>query len=226
MKILDILKTDSAKTISEHGTFLVAIPYIIGGLWQFFQLTDISMDLIKFFSLTQLLIDGLLIMAQCICLYIFTYYISIIISAVKESSERVYALLGVLILFICVGSGLTMAYQIATTGEDQIIQWSMRSFLLFFIILFSFVMSNKISIVTQIIFIFITYSLITKVFKGENKIENITHLTSKLKINHPSLELSYYNDQFLFFETNRGKEDNKIIIKKMDDIFEDSEKTK
>ncbi len=220
MKILDFFSKDEVKTITDNFTLIIAIPYIIGGLSQFMQLTDISMDLIKFFSLTQLLIDGLLILAKCTALYFITYFISVYISSIKNSSEKNYVIFGISILALCFASGCIMAYNIFIHGDFIIIKWSMRLFLLFFILLFSFVISNKFSVIGKIIFILITTSLLTEVFKGDNKIQNISILTKNLKKTYPEVELSYYNDQFLFYETSRDKENNRIIIKKIDELFE------
>lgn len=222
MKILDFFSKDEVKTITDNFTLIIAIPYVIGGLSQFMQLTDISIDLVKFFSLTQLLIDGLLILAKCATLYFITYSISGYISAIKNRSEKKYAIFGISILALCFASGCVMAYNIFTHGDFIIVKWSMRLFLFFFILLFSFVNSNKFSVIGTIIFILITTSLLTKVFKDDNKIQNISVLTNNLKKTYPEVELSYYNDQFLFYETSRDKENNRIIIKKIDELFEAS----
>lgn len=220
MKLFNIFKKDEVKAITDNFTLIVAIPYVIGGILQFMQLTDISMDLVKFFSLTQLLVDGLLTLAKCAGLYIITYWFSTWISYLKNQSKIKYVFFGLLILLLCFSSGCFMAYQMLTHGDFEIVKWSTRFFLLFFILLFSFAMSSKVSIVGQIIFILLTTSLLSEVFKDENKIQNIIILTNQLKVHHPKIELSYYNDQFLFYETDRDSENNKIIIKKMDDLFE------
>ena len=51
------------KTFRENLSLIILIPTILGGLWQFISLADISMSYIRFFSLTQLVVDGILILS-------------------------------------------------------------------------------------------------------------------------------------------------------------------
>lgn len=48
--------------IKENLTVLVILPAFIGGLWQVFELTNISYAYIRFFSVSQMVADGILIL--------------------------------------------------------------------------------------------------------------------------------------------------------------------
>ena len=49
------------KFIKEYLSFILIIPTFLGGIWQIIELSSISISFIRFFSVTQLIADGLLI---------------------------------------------------------------------------------------------------------------------------------------------------------------------
>ncbi|NDI97479.1 hypothetical protein GWA97_00095 [Flavobacterium sp. LaA7.5] len=50
------------KNLKENLNTLILLPTILGGLWQLIELSSISTSFIRFFSITQLISDGLLIL--------------------------------------------------------------------------------------------------------------------------------------------------------------------
>ena len=62
------------KTIQDNLTIIILLPTILGGLWQLIELSSLSFSFIRFFSVTQLLPDGLLILTMIILLYIAYYF--------------------------------------------------------------------------------------------------------------------------------------------------------
>lgn len=57
-----ITLSDIIKFIQKYLGILVIIPAFIGGLWQLIELSNISISFIRFFSLSQIVPDGLLIL--------------------------------------------------------------------------------------------------------------------------------------------------------------------
>lgn len=74
-------KQDILKTINEYLNLIILMPILIGGIWQLISLSSISMSYIRFFSLSQLAADGLLVLIYLaliilpvsICVYFITH---------------------------------------------------------------------------------------------------------------------------------------------------------
>lgn len=62
------------KTIQDNLAIIILLPTILGGLWQLIELSSLSFSFVRFFSVTQLLPDGLLILTMIILLYIAYYF--------------------------------------------------------------------------------------------------------------------------------------------------------
>lgn len=62
------------KTIQDNLAIVILLPTILGGLWQLIELSLLSFSFVRFFSVTQLLPDGLLILTMIILLYIAYYF--------------------------------------------------------------------------------------------------------------------------------------------------------
>lgn len=222
MKISDIIDSNIFKNISERFTLILAIPYFIGGLLQFIELSNISLDLIKFFSISQLLVDGLVISAQLLVLFVILYYIGLIFN--KINNDKLYAIIGIITFIFFIGTGFMTAYSINTDKPIEEINYYIIGFLTSTCILLSFLIEKDKLKIGHFFVLFFIYYLASKVFTTENKIQNINILTKKLKIEYPNITLRYYNDQFLFYESDT--KDKEIIIRKMDDIFEDNKADK
>lgn len=61
-KIKEKFTNDPFVFIKEHVSVLVIIPTILGGTWQLFELISIDISFVRFFSITQLLQDGILLL--------------------------------------------------------------------------------------------------------------------------------------------------------------------
>lgn len=57
-----ILSSPNLKFLREHLTLIVLIPSLVGGIWQIIELTIISPAYVRFFSITQSITDGLLLL--------------------------------------------------------------------------------------------------------------------------------------------------------------------
>lgn len=67
-KVLNWLK---ANQIKDNLTFIILIPTILGGIWQIWELSNVSVGFIRFFSISQLVSDGLLILFLLFFSWIF-----------------------------------------------------------------------------------------------------------------------------------------------------------
>lgn len=219
MKISDIIESDFFKNISERFALILAIPYFIGGLIQFIELSNISINLIKFFSISQLLVEGLFVSAQLLVLFVILYYIGLALN--KINNNKIYVLIGIIFFISFWGSGFMMYYSINSSKPAEVINYYVIGFLVSNCLLLSLIMEKNLLKIGHFFILFFVYYLASKAFTTDNKIQNISVLTNKLKLEYPNITLRYYNDQYLFYEKDFKNQNSEIIIRKMDDIFEE-----
>lgn len=68
---IEINKT--AKFLKEYLSILIVIPAFIGGIWQSFELMSISIPYIRFFSISQIVSDGILILMFIIIAFSYNF---------------------------------------------------------------------------------------------------------------------------------------------------------
>jgi len=222
--ILRLKNSVTLEFIKEYFSIIVAIPYIIGGIIQFFALTEISMTLVKFFSLSQLLIDGILILVKICGTYFFVKCCSIFFKDFIDDNGNWTTFFYILLLLVTLSLGIYFCYLRIFDPFNTLIFDLMVYFVMGCLMLFSslFYLIKSISIKLIVV---IFFSVLMNIIPSKvSKIENFNTITNELKTKHKNVKLSYFNDQYLFFETDRGKDNNKIIIRKMDDIFDEKEK--
>jgi hypothetical protein len=87
----DTLFIKPLKPIKEYLPLIVLVPAIIGGLWQIIALASMSIAYIRFFSVTQLIADGLLailvILPWLVCAYIYNIASENFYVVLKEAKE-------------------------------------------------------------------------------------------------------------------------------------------
>ncbi|KYH07145.1 hypothetical protein A1704_00245 [Chryseobacterium cucumeris] len=219
--VLKLKESITLEFIKEHLSVIVAVPYIIGGMIQFFALTEISMDLLKFFSLSQLLIDGILLLAKFSLLYFLVQILSVIYRDILFEYKTFSNLYFFILSLLTIGMVARLGYLRLTDPFNESLFYVMNLCLFGFIIIFAGIFIYLQKLYSKIIGITF-FAIVLNIIPGKrSNIENFDVITKELKSKYKNVELSYYNDQFLFYETNIGKDDNKIIIKKIDEIFED-----
>lgn len=63
--------------LKENLTMIVIIPTILGAIWQLYMLSSISSNLVRFFSVSQLISDVILVLGFFIFPFIMSYQILI-----------------------------------------------------------------------------------------------------------------------------------------------------
>jgi hypothetical protein len=61
--------------LKDHLNLVLIVPGILGGVWQILELSSLSISFVRFFSVTQLIADGLLILL--IAFNIFVYFLMV-----------------------------------------------------------------------------------------------------------------------------------------------------
>jgi len=95
-----IIKSKLWKSFKENTATLLAIPTILGGFWQLISLGNISVGCIRFFSITQLLSDGIIVSFVIGIYYLFYLMLKkfdannwgarVIVSATKKENRLKY----------------------------------------------------------------------------------------------------------------------------------------
>ncbi|MCT4327738.1 hypothetical protein [Chryseobacterium indologenes] len=218
-KFFETILANSLMTfLKEYFTIILFIPTLLGGLRQLYQLVSISPSLIQFFSISQLLIDGILIIIR-VPLFLIGILLYGFYRVIKEDKrERIKFWIAVISGFIGFSA---YCYKI---GVEENYYQLVKNFITFatnisFIFLYKFMGSakNKIKafgLIISAIILSIMYDITDKQF--DNTIENISLLKKEVQIKYPNAEFKYYNDKFVIFENPLNK---RYIIKEFGDLF-------
>jgi len=127
------------KEIKDYLEIAVLIPTILGGLWQTYELATISTSYIRFFSVSQVVPDGLLILFSGICVF-FTYKISLILIKFlpfyNNRADKWFVSILTILVYIFIGSViLYRSYNYFI--KQEYFQLSDLTFLISFTVLFS-----------------------------------------------------------------------------------------
>lgn len=219
-KNFDTLLANSLLTfLKEYFTIMLFLPTLLGGLRQLYQLVSLSPSLIQFFSISQLLIDGILILIR-IPLFLIGILSYNFYQAIKEDKKQRIKFWGIM-LFAFIGF-LAYIYRINLQGNYYLL---IKDFIVlgtnvFFIFLYKFIGNVKANL--KIFGLMISALLFSIIFDMSDKqydyttIENISLLNDKVNIRYPKAEFRYYNDRFIIFENPVNK---KFIIKEFGDLF-------
>jgi magnesium-transporting ATPase (P-type) len=232
------------KKIKENVTMIAIVPTVLGGIWQLWMLGSISSNMIRFFSISQLISDGLLL------LVFFVFPVSIILQTIKNrrkdntlQTETPNQYVNVLVIVVVI-IFVTLIFTLLTIGwliSDirTIIQLKELSSLWKFLFLLSFLTTLVYVLFGKFIDriltfgIFVSIVLITniaitlvcfyKVSKDILSIENIQvllHNIEKEDCYSKAPEILYFNDKYIFIALEK-KNKKSILIKKFDALFEE-----
>lgn len=220
---------------------LIAIPALIGGIWQICELGNISFSFIRFFSSTQLIADGLLIMSIIFFPVFFIWIVGQMDDLVKNQksifkyfSPKPVAL-GIVIICLAIFNFLIIENIHYT--EKQFVEFGryylplVGTFVTYVIfdakiIYLSKYFSDKILKFIEgvlIILIMISFVLFTKrilvlfhnKFTFPSNVENIQILENKIKEDDSTIrktKLLYFNNSYLFFELTRKNKTKNIRV--------------
>lgn len=207
----------------ENLSLIIAIPYIIGGAKQILILAGISVDLLKFFSLSQLFIDGIVTFVflsfVVICMEIYKALIKLFTQH-EEHPEKKFLKKFNIFIFVCLVIYGIILFSVRDFNDKEFNRLLARLFL-FGIALLAIQLTIFVKDKTYKVYLYVVSIIYVTgvVFSDSNKIENFEKITTKVKMKNKNSKLSYFNDQYLFYETNPKSDNNKIIIFKIDDLF-------
>lgn len=166
------------KLTKNNFTLFLLTPTLIGGLYQIWQLTNIELSFIRFFSVSQVVSDGLMILIGILLILFSIIYIGLILyimPKIKETDSTIKKILKISFIFL-IGITLTKLNLMdtkATLANEVIILLALRLSMIFIVFYF----------------IYESGKIIYLLFKEKNKItynnflkQNFTKYKRKIEI--------------------------------------------
>ncbi|WCO03623.1 hypothetical protein [Psychroserpens ponticola] len=242
--------------LKKHHILLLVFPTLIGGIWQLIELANIDISFIRFFSITQLVSDGLLVLSSAFIFIFISAFLYWFISLILDSNYRPEKDLAPVRIFFFTGiisAIFSIVYIFLIKKNFSNIEFNafdLTACALAIISISVFYFYNKHSLnyhkyVTEyvrkyIVFAYIShFSLIlsfgilgigtmAKFLNYVNNstlptnLKNIQNLEKSVKKEYSinDFEIKYFNDKFIFIESNKNN-GNEIIILKFDNFFKE-----
>jgi len=224
--------------IKDNLSLLILIPTILGGAIQFIQLSVISPSLIKFFSLNQLIIDGLFIIIYFSLIIVLPYFIAYkTMSFTKKLSPKKLKIIRIIFIILIIITFLFNVFFHKLFSINNIYEF-LSQFISFYIYgcgffirspedlnNFSNIEEKKINqlniymLITILVMGLLLASLSFIKIMSFIPIDNFELLEKKYK-SRGKLEILYFNDKYIFFKIKSTKESNtKIHIEKMESVL-------
>ena len=225
------------KTFRENLSLIILIPTILGGLWQFISLADISMSYIRFFSLTQLVVDGILILSILFLIILPSYLASWVMNEkdIQKSNKVSRVIKFILTVILGVFFIITTIIGIKKTGYIDPFNLAASTALGTMIISIILFYVRKIKLKRQSKFYFVGYIMVfvlgyiihlasttfNESYLIPKNLKNFRVLKKQL-INQNEgsvINLKYFNDKYFFFEIKRDSV-TEIEILKFENLIE------
>lgn len=219
------------KFLKEYLSLIIIIPTFLGGIWQILELSLMSISYVRFFSITQLVADGILIIIVILPWIIGLIFSVEIYNSVKNKDSIIKnnifvdIFLYFIIILVCYISGKVLYNIIKEIGINTYIGYLFLVTYVYFILFVVIVFFSKLFIkcihffkkiyktrilsfsliVISSFFLFFHY-----IFFIPKNLENITNL--------PDGKIRYFNDKYIFIE---NKKNENILVVKFDKLFKE-----
>lgn len=222
-KLIDEIKDDSIISfLKDYLSIIIFIPTFLGGLKQFVIVSSISPFLIsKCFSVTQLIIDGVLTILSIpiLLLGIFNYIF------ITEISKKGGVLFSLTLASLCILFLSLFYFNNNTYNFFQVLSYTIGNIL----VLLSFIYqkkdlrTRKIKII-YLLFLATIFSIfidrILSVVENENGIVNFSNVKKKLEKQYNNITYLYTNDKYMIYRvTTKNNDKTSYIILEFQDLF-------
>lgn len=223
------------KQIRENFPLIVAIPTLLGGLWQLIELIRISPIFLRFFSINQMVSDGLLVGLAIFLVVVIPYSFaqSTTNAMVKHLDIKIILLLSVCIIIL----PLTFIFNDYIRKEYPIYRIIIWSYLFFTNICLMY--NDKLqkaaptkydkyflSVISFFILPIIASdvkSLIKEFSKSETSLENFKTFKTELYQQHPCAKFEYFNDKYIFIQIDSTSKEKSYLIKDVNEMIQITE---
>lgn len=220
--ISKIIENKAFEFISNNLSLLLGIPTLIGGIKQFNDLTSLSPLLYKFFSFSQLIIDGFIILIELITFYfVFIFYeifVEFLTNPSGSQSKKAFKIFSCtlfILLVLILSTFMILKFEYNLDKSNYYLKFFIY---LGIIIIILNIINLSIALKKGEFILFLLALIWGFAFfpKANNSIENFTILTKKISKKYPKSKLAYFNDQYIFYQISKDK----YLVKKIDDLFE------
>ena len=218
--------------IKDNKEILILIPTVLGGFWQLIELLRMDVSFVRFFSITQVVSDGLIILfliVNYLIIHWLVFFEDIDLKNEKTITDSIYVKL-ILFLFIALIFGIVV-YKIYNKQTFNTIDLAVVIYtgLLFLRVLrdllvyrFGQELKKKyllILVVSSIPLILININNLTLIFHNlfhsPNNIKNIEYLECYTGKKKKDFELLYFNDKYVFVKDIKSKQIEIINFEEM-----------
>lgn len=231
----DKLFVKPLKFVKEYLPLIVILPAILGGLWQIIALASMSIAYIRFFSVTQLMADGVLtilvIFPWLVCAYFYNISREEVYVTLKEAKKsfpkiKYYTRKGFIALvytLIITGIIYSLSFYALKINNEFIKYFGIIPFVFIIIFMLDVIFFNsgfimildkifnskifKMPLIFLLSMLFLVFlpMILHSLFYAPRDLENLEKYNQ-----NKNAELLYFNDKYIFIEHKR--EDNKTTI--------------
>ncbi|WP_231433791.1 hypothetical protein [Chryseobacterium sp. Leaf313] len=198
----------------EYSSFFILLPTIFAGLKQSLILLILNRNVLTFFSVSQLISDGIVLTA----VFAFLVFCSTLykLAADRFIKKNIYLLIIEWVATI-VGFGL-FAF-----AKHFILENYAYAIMYIFVLIFIYtsLILNKDLVMKGLLYLLLLVSVIgidaLMSVDPNEEIRNVKITTEKVREKYPTSFLLYYNDQYLFYRAENTSRE--ILVVKIDEIF-------
>lgn len=223
-----VLKNSIIKLVEiarENLAIIIVIPTLLGGIWQVSQLILISPIFLRFFSISQLVSDGILVgfvILLCILIpYLLASSIANLFIKYDEKTKltiaTIFGVIYVVILFLDYGENhkifriMLLAYgyfqnYLFTFSREYRTKFGKLEKTLITILISVGIFSSFVDVI----------NLMSEISKSSKNIENLKFVEQEIQKQNPCARIEYFNDKYIFIETDSSSSSKTYIIKKFE----------
>ena len=182
--------------IKNYLSLIILVPYLLGGIKQLINLSILSTELLDFFSIGQVLIDGIFITIK-----LLGYFILLIL---MKKSIKFLELINFGIIFLLI----LMIFILIVSYFYDIVRNENEFYNLIFLLIYYGLIILTFNIIIKsnfLKFYMYAFSLILIIWFSPSKKDDIVNNNEILKLvykKYPNATFQYSNDKFLIFNTN------------------------
>jgi hypothetical protein len=212
------------KFIKENINLLILIPTLLGGFWQLFELSLIDTSFIRFFSISQVVADGLVI-SFLLSLFLLIYFL--IFFRDKEEviiNNDLYSKKWFKIVVLVISIILTYEAIVTVSNNPKIstihimlvigiILFCFKVFKDILVVFFGDIINKLFILITLVILIHLMFFKMDVLYKNfhnmyyiPSNIKNIEYLECHLGKPQKDFEILYFNDKYIFVKFKETKQ--------------------
>lgn len=232
-----------SEKIKKHLPLILLVPTILGGLWQIIELSKISISYIRFFSPTQLLPDGLLILFALIILYvayafidwkssiykpnIFSPLIRIVIFTVilfmiweQELDASIMIIKIIAVIFIVKNLHILIIIFYKSKLFQKIEKYFLDKPILKELVLAPFQLLAVVILIGLVVIPAYLFSFFHNSYVLPKNLKNLENIQMSLKVeDYNQSKILYFNDKYIFIEHSNGDKNISVEVLMFEELF-------